>query len=144
MTTQRSCRFAASFGLALVGIGLGLHGAHPVCAQTPEAIIAYVRAKQAECTFTSYHQVYRGPLPGAPGAVTVATYDVEACGGGFATPYNSYTMFGIFSQDGGAVREWAVPTDAIAGRFVSVSVASGRIVIDWLSAPRPTRIAAGP
>jgi hypothetical protein len=137
MTAKCIWRFVASIGLGLIGSTLGLTNARPAHAQTPEAIIAYVRAKQADCTFTGYHQVYRGPLPGASGAVTVATYDVEACGGGFATPYNSYTMFGIFSAEGAAVREWPVHNNPIAGRLGSVDVVSGRIVVDWVS-PGPT------
>ena len=98
----------------------------PARAQPASAIQAYLRKTNATCEIDSYKVVYRGPLAGATSAVTVATFGVDACGGG----NNGGGAFGIFSLQDGAVREWKqVPPPE--GRVAGVSVRGSRIIVVW-------------
>jgi len=102
----------------------------PVEAQTAGAVQDYLKKSNPRCDIDLYREVYRGPLRGAVQPVTIATFSIDGCDGA----NSGADVFGVFSEDGGVVREWhIVPETEIAGRVTSVAVVKGRVEVRWSS-----------
>jgi len=100
----------------------------PARAQTVGDVQDYLKRNNPRCDIDLYREVYRGPLQGAAQAVMVATFSIDGCDGA----NSGADVFGVFSEYGGAVREWPLVPE-IAGRVTSVAVVSGRVEVRWSS-----------
>jgi hypothetical protein len=111
----------------IIAACLGLVAAAPLTAeaQSLAAIRSHIAGENPGCDVARLEEAYRGALPGAAGHVVIAAYTVEGCGGG----NNWVSQFGVFSEEGGRVVEYAQP-DPPSFVVEHVRVANAVIEVD--------------
>jgi hypothetical protein len=112
----------------LPGLLALLLGAAPAWAQDDAALERFLTdVAHRGCTLGDFTAVHRGALAGIDGPVVVATYGIEACGGG----NNSAQLLGVFRRAGGTIDlirpPWPEPVSIDTAR-----VEGGRVIAEGM------------
>lgn len=127
-TPKRRTTPCAILGVLLVALVMAPGSRAAATAPSDDAVISLKRRTSKDCSVERYHTVFRGSFPGADVPITIATFSVEACGGGS----NGGGSFGVFSEQGGSVVEWP-QTPVPAGRVSGVELAGSKLLVQWMA-----------